>query len=42
MVTLLRDESLRVSMGTAGKARVRERFLCVRELTDYLELLGSL
>ena len=42
MVTVLKDESLRVSMGKAGMARVRERFLCIRELTDYLELLNSL
>lgn len=42
MVTLLRDEALRVSMGKAGQARVREHFLSVRELTDYLELLSSL
>lgn len=42
MAELLRDEGLRMSMGKAGQARVRDRFLSVRELTDYLELLGSL
>jgi hypothetical protein len=29
-------------MGEAGHELVRERFLTVRELTDYLQLLGSL
>jgi trehalose synthase len=42
MVTLLNDGDLRESMGRAGRERVRERFLTIRELTDYLELLGSL
>ncbi len=42
MAELLRDEGLRMSMGKAGRARVRDRFLSVRELTDYLELAGSL
>ena len=42
IVTLLRDEDLRTSMGHAGRERVRERFLTLRELTDYLELLASL
>ncbi|MGH2661403.1 MAG: glycosyltransferase [Actinomycetota bacterium] len=42
VVTLLRDPGLRESMGKAGKQRVREHFLTVRELTDYLELLASL
>ena len=42
IVTLLRDEDLRSSMGRAGRERVREQFLTIRELTDYLELLGSL
>jgi trehalose synthase len=41
-VTLLRDEDLRESMGRAGRERVRDRFLTVRELTDYLDLLGSM
>jgi trehalose synthase len=42
MVTMLDDEEMRASMGRAGRERVRERFLTVRELTDYLILLGSL
>jgi trehalose synthase len=42
MVTLLNDGDLRESMGRAGRERVRERFLTIHELTDYLELLGSL
>jgi trehalose synthase len=42
LVELLRDERLREQMGRAGRERVRERFLTVRELTDYLNLLTSL
>jgi trehalose synthase len=42
MVELLRDEALRVRMGQAGRERVREQFLTVRELTDYVTLLASL
>jgi trehalose synthase len=42
IVTLLNDADLRESMGRAGRERVRERFLTIHELTDYLELLGSL
>jgi trehalose synthase len=42
MVELLRDAGLRRRMGRAGRGRVRDRFLTLRELTDYLELLGSL
>jgi trehalose synthase len=42
MVELLRDADLRRRMGRAGRGRVRDRFLTLRELTDYLELLGSL
>jgi trehalose synthase len=42
LVELLRDEGLRERMGRAGRERVRERFLTVRELTDYLNLLTSL
>jgi trehalose synthase len=42
MVELLRDPQLRERMGQAGLRRVRERFLTVRELTDYLTLLASL
>jgi trehalose synthase len=42
MVELLRDEALRVRMGGAGRERVRQQFLTVRELTDYVTLLASL
>jgi trehalose synthase len=42
LVELLRDEALRTRMGEAGRQRVRERFLTLRELTDYLTLLASL
>jgi trehalose synthase len=42
ILELLRDEPLRRQMGEAGYELVRERFLSVRELTEYLELLGSL
>jgi trehalose synthase len=42
LVDLLRDEALRARMGSAGRDLVRERFLSVRELIDYLELLTKL
>jgi len=42
LVELLRDQGLRERMGRAGRERVRERFLTLRELTDYLALLTSL
>jgi trehalose synthase len=42
LVELLRDHDLRARMGRAGRERVRQRFLTVRELTDYLTLLASL
>jgi trehalose synthase len=42
LVELLRDPKRREEMGRAGRARVRDRFLTVRELTDYLTLLASL
>ena len=42
MLELLRDAKQRERMGRAGKARVRDRFLTVREVTDYLELLSQL
>lgn len=42
LVDLLRDEDLRTRMGRAGKERVRQEFLIVRELTDYVTLLASL
>jgi trehalose synthase len=42
ILDLLRDDEARLRMGEAGYELVRERFLTLRELTDYLELLGSL
>jgi len=39
---LLRDPAQRDDMGRAGKVRVRDRFLSLREVTDYLELLSRL
>ena len=42
IVDLMADGRLRERMGRAGRERVRQRFLTVRELADYLELLGSL
>jgi trehalose synthase len=39
---LLADPALRYRMGNAGKERVRERFLTMRELEDYLRLMASL
>jgi trehalose synthase len=42
MVELLRDEGLRERMGRAGRERVRDRFLTIRELTEYVTLLASL
>jgi trehalose synthase len=39
---LLSDEELRTRMGRIARERVRERFLTIRELTDYLDLVGSL
>jgi trehalose synthase len=42
LTELLRDAKRREDMGRAGRARVRERFLILRELTDYLTLLASL
>jgi trehalose synthase len=42
LVELLRDEDLRVRMGRAGRERVRDEFLTLRELTDYVTLLASL
>ena len=41
-VELLRDPERRLEMGEAARARVRERFLTVRELEDHLRLIGSL
>jgi len=42
IVQLLGDEGLRASMGEEGGARVRERFLTLRQLAEYLELMRSL
>ena len=42
IVELVGDEELRSRIGGAARARVRERFLTLRELTDYLELMRSL
>ena len=42
IVQVVDQPDLQLSMGRAGRERVRERFLTVRELTDYLELLGSM
>lgn len=39
---LLRDAALRARMGEAGKQRVRERFLSLREVEDHLRLFASL
>ena len=42
LIELLPDAKRREEMGRAGRARVQERFLILRELTDYLRLLASL
>jgi trehalose synthase len=42
LLELLQDPARGDEMGGAGKARVRERFLTVREVTDYLDLLSQL
>ena len=42
MVELLHDRSLRDRMGEAARGRVRDRFLSLREVQDYLELFGSI
>lgn len=42
LVELLHDPKRREEMGRAGRARVRDRFLTLRELTDYLTMLASL
>ncbi len=41
-VELLRDPDLRRHMGRAGRERVREQFLSLREVEDYLRLMTSL
>ncbi len=42
MVGLLRDPERCAEMGRAGRERVRERFLTLRELEDLLRLMASL
>ena len=42
LAELLSDPIKRHRMGDAGRERVRRRFLTLRELTDYLSLLGRL
>jgi trehalose synthase len=42
LVDLLQDEDLRDQMGRRGREVVREKFLTLRELTDYVTLLASL
>jgi trehalose synthase len=42
LIRLLRDPEERVRMGTAGKERVRQEFLTLRELEDYLRMFASL
>jgi trehalose synthase len=42
LMGLLQNPILRDEMGSAGKARVRDRFLTVREVTEYLELFSQL
>ena len=40
IVDLLRDPELRAAMGEAGRRRVRERFLSLREIEDTLQLFA--
>ncbi|MGH2573196.1 MAG: glycosyltransferase [Actinomycetota bacterium] len=42
IVGLLGDDHLRTEMGKAGRERVRQRFLTLREIEDHLLLLASL
>jgi trehalose synthase len=42
LVDLLQDRDLREQMGKRGREVVREKFLTLRELTDYVTLLASL
>jgi trehalose synthase len=39
---LLRDPALRARMGAKGRERVRERFLSLREVEDYLRLIARI
>lgn len=41
VVELLQNHELRVSMGEAGRRRVRERFLCLREIEDTFRLISK-
>jgi trehalose synthase len=40
ILELLRDPQLRDRMGETGRERVRERFLCLREIEDYLGVMS--
>jgi trehalose synthase len=40
IVELLGDPALRDAMGETGRERVRERFLCLREVEDYLGVMS--
>jgi trehalose synthase len=42
IVQLLEDPDLGGTIGRAGRERVRDRFLTLRELEDYLGLMTSL
>jgi trehalose synthase len=42
LVWLLREPHERVRMGKEGRERVRQRFLTIRELEDFLRVLASL
>jgi trehalose synthase len=42
MVELLNDRDLRASFGHEGRQTVRDKFLTLRELEDYLRLIASL
>jgi hypothetical protein len=40
-VELLRDPHLRAEIGEAARLRVRDRFLSLREVQDYLRVFGE-
>jgi len=42
MVRLLKDGSLRSQLGRAGRERVRDRFLSLREVEDHVRMLAAL